>query len=159
MHPYEGSPMSAEGWKAFRFLAEAGAEAGCVKVFLKGLSGDRTADEVGVAVYEDEDGAMGPLKAWGYVRRYDWTVRGTWDYHALALDNLPGGAALVAGNHYWLSFMTSGGVAVLIERGTEEVPGCSAPRLGARTAVVSVPPPPTAYDVGLNPGCYGWSVW
>ena len=114
-HPYAGAPLHVTNWKAFQFEALQTTEVNCFKVFLKGLQGDRTDDEVGVAIYEDNNGEVGTLKASGYVEHYNWEILGTFVYHEFIFNTVHTDRQLIDGQYYWITMQSSGYTDILIE--------------------------------------------
>ena len=157
---YGGGHLHNTVWKAFRFPAQSSGEAICFKVFVKQLLGDRTDDEVGYAIYEDNNGQVGNLKIWGYVEHYDWTILGALSYHTFILDSVVTNRTITENTYYWITMQSSGREQIYIERGNSNIPGCSqCLKIGANQYAVYPPPPPSLYNIVYNPNCYGWSVW
>ena len=158
--PYQGGHLHDIMWKAFRFPAQFSGEANCFKVFIKGLLGDRTDDEVGFAIYEDNNNTVGPLKVWGYVEHYDWTIIGEWAYHTFIFDRVETDRTITENTYYWITMQSSGREDIYVERGNSNVPGCAqCTKIGAVQYEVYPPPPPNLYNTVYNPNCYGWAVW
>ncbi len=160
---YAGAPLNDHVWKTFRVRAEASGSADIFRAFLWGFaSGRETDNEVGYAVYEDNNGTIGPLKVSGYVPNYDWTVVGNEKYHLFLLDTVHTDRTITEGDFYWLVFQASGGENVLISRGRESTCDDNLKRGTNAGSVDCCEVPPTPQELSsltYNSGCYGWAVW
>ncbi len=159
---YAGAPLHNLVWKAFRVRASASGTADSFKMYLWSFaSSPETNNEVGYAVYEDDNGRIGPLLVSGYVAHYDWTSVGTEQYHDFALKTVHSSRTIRQGNYYWLTFQASGGENVLISRGRTSTCDDNLKR-GTNGDVPCCETPPTPQQLAsvvYNTGCYGWAVW
>jgi hypothetical protein len=156
-NPYAGAPLHETTWKSFRIEASQNAEVNCFKVFVKGLLGDRTDDEVGVAIYEDNNGEVGTLKASGYVEHYNWEILGTFVYHEFIFNTVHTDRHLITGQYYWITMQSSGYTNILIERGNTS--NCAPLKRGAEHSSIAIPPQGYEFTIVYGNSCYGWSVW
>jgi hypothetical protein len=158
LHPYEGAPLHVSRWKAYRFQAVRSGEANCFKVFVKGLLGDRSDDEVGYAIYKDANDSLGALMVSGYEPHYNWEIIGTWASHAFPLARVHTASMIEAGSYYWITMQSSGAADILVERGhpTDCIPGS---KRGADHSSILIPPDPEEFNIVFGEDCYGWSVW
>lgn len=156
-NPYAGAPLNVTAWKAFRTQATQNGQANCFKVFIKGLQGNRTDDEVGVAIYEDNNGEVGTLKASGYVEHYNWEILGVFVYHEFIFNTVHTDRQLIEGHNYWITMQSSGYTDILIERGNTSY--CNPLKRGAEHSSIAIPPQGSEFTIVYGNSCYGWSVW
>ncbi len=142
--------------------ASASGSADSFKMYLWSFaSSPETNNEVGYAVYEDDNGRIGPLLVSGYVANYNWTSVGTEQYHDFALNTVHSSRTIKQGDYYWLTFQASGGENLLISRGRTLTCDDNEKR-GTNGDVACCEIPPTPQQLGsvvYNSGCYGWAVW
>lgn len=156
---YAGAPLHNTVWKAFRTQAVASGVGTTFRMYFWNFSwGVETDNEVGYALYEDNNGRVGTLKMSGYIPHYNWTIVGENTYHDFPLDVVYTDRNIVAGRNYWVVFQASGGENLLISRGRTS--SCDNNlKIGAGYTCCEVAPPPNTYDIIYNSGCYGWAVW
>ena len=159
LHPYDGAPLNAIRWKAYRFQAVQSGEAKCFKVFLKGILGDRSDDEVGYAIYKDADDSPGALMVSGYEPHHNWETIGTGASHAFPLARVHTTPMIEAGSYYWITMQSSGTTDVLVERSQNPELCTPGSKRGAEHPSLYAPPGPEEFDLVYAEDCYGWSVW
>ena len=174
MDNYPGAyTLSSDGWKCFRFQADMTGNVNFFNIFIKDYRGNRTNDQVCVAIHADtlrSDGYHWPghVKAYSYLPNYNWTFMGKWNYHVFPVTNIMPGknTSVVAGRWYWLVLQTTAYDNVQIERGRANYPRCPTSRKGAQTTKVGTalnsPPQGIRYDVNFgnyNSSCYGYAIW
>ncbi len=156
-----GCGVADDRWKAFRSRAVATGQASSLRTRIHRLTGNRTDDRVGYAIYEDRGGEVGPLKASGYVLGYDWTAVGTGE-HCFRLDTVHRDREIISGRYYWVAFWS--------DAGNNACPGrCGAPGTPAypKRGYVVEPAAPdahiaregSAFTVVYGDNCYEWSAW
>ncbi len=156
-----GCGVADDRWKAFRSQAVSSGEAFTIRTRIHTLIGDRTSDSVGYAIYEDNNGEVGLLKASGYVLGYNWTATGIGE-HCFSLDIVHRDRQIVAGRHYWVAFWS--------DAGSNACPGrCGAPGTPAypKRGYSVQPGAPDAhaaregssFDIVYGDNCYEWSAW
>ena len=156
-----GCGVTDDRWKGFRSRAVSTGVASSIKTSIHTLNGDRTSDRVGYAIYEDDNGEVGLLKASGYLIGYDWTVIGIGE-HCFDLAIVHRDREVVAGRYYWVAFWS--------DAGENACPGrCGAPGTPAypKRGYAVDPGGPNAhvaregssYDIVYGDNCYEWSIW
>lgn len=161
---YDDAPLSRNyKWKAFRYRSSVSGTMDFFRFYLGGFRDHvETDNDVGWAVYEDNNGRVGPLKVSGHSSHYNWMLKGIGTHHDFPVTMVHQNRNVTSGNYYWLTFFASGEDNILLSRGNQC--GCN-DNLRCATDQNSwkrldLPPPSHEFDVlGYGLGCYGWSVW
>lgn len=155
-NPSFGCASEAPGytWKTFRAKAVRNGLIHHFKLYV--VSAPSAVAEIGWAIYEDSGGRVGARKAGGHVHR------------ALSpgVNLLPmtftRGTPVVAGRQYWITFHSSLGDQVTIQRGRFALCADSLRKFtngaGSSAWTRFTPPPASAFINTMANGCYAWAV-
>ncbi len=150
-------------WKTFRYQATVNGRIDYFQMYLGGFGDSlETNNEVGWAVYEDDNGLVGTLKVSGYVSNYDWTIIGTRENHIFPLTQIHQNRNIIEGNNYWITFHASGGRNILISRGRVGCCQSPSPKKGTNQYswnIFNMPPTPDEFVNTYGDGTYGWAVF
>jgi hypothetical protein len=154
-------------WKLFRWPAGASGSADIFSIKMVGITGDSKVADCAYAIWDDNAGAVGNLKVWGY--EYDHTFNAnTREYFDLG--TVVTNRTITAGNIYWIGFRSSlgaDGSAYFERQGSDPFPdatdcepdGCMKVGKVITNETDYTQTPPSSFDINYAPNYYGWAVW
>jgi hypothetical protein len=150
-------------WKVFRWQAGGTGDIYLWAVRVQSIPGNVASEDLTYAVYEDNNGNIGNLKAWGYRLDYNWHTIGI-GRHYFDLAYVGTDRRVTAGRYYWIAFRSSTDNTnrLYFERqGSDPLPNWIEKRGVTVPAgnFNAVPPSGSSYSVGYADNYYGWSVW
>lgn len=154
-------------WKAFRWQAGGSGDIYVGAVRVESIPRPEMVSSVDLqfAVYEDNNGNIGGLKAWGHKLGYDFRTIGV-GRHYFDLTNVVTDRRVTAGSYYWIAWrsnMTPTGSEnyIYFERqGNDPLPPWIEKRgLSVAAGNFGAMPPSGPFDIFYDDNYYGWSVW